>query len=117
MAKIKELELGTDWYDWVASRPECIQTMCRQFPPDRLYRIKNTGHRVTLYSYSEDNTMTVIVAGEYNLISFPRKVFGIKPDDLKECDLPPKCEQLGAAITDPDEIQEYMEHIKGRKQP
>ena len=60
MAKIKELskEQQLEWEGWVSSRPECIQKMCKQFPPYNLYRHKDTDHRVTIYSYSEDNTVT-----------------------------------------------------------
>ena len=34
------------WEEWVKSRPECVQVLCRQFPPNRLYRLKSSGSRV-----------------------------------------------------------------------
>lgn len=73
---------------WVNSRPLVVQELCKKFPPDRLYRLKTSDHKVTIYSYSENETMTVTVTMEYNpLIVFERQIFGIKPEDLEECDL------------------------------
>ena len=94
MAKIAELN-NKAWCDWVATRPEGIQKLCRQLPPDRLYRMKTIGQRVTIYSYSEDGTVTVDVSGEYNFALFERRVFGVNPDDLEECDVPDAREILG----------------------
>ena len=76
------------WAEWLASRPQVIQDMAAKFPPDELYRLGSSGHRVTLYSYSEDGTMTVNVTGDFNFVAFDRRVFGITPDDLEPCDLP-----------------------------
>jgi hypothetical protein len=113
MAKISEIDQAA-WDKWVAERPPSVQTLCRLFPPDRLYLLKTSKHRVTIHSYSEDGTMTVYVSGDYNLIVFPRPVFGIKPEDLVECDLPAEGEPLGCATTDPEEIKkiiaEYQAH-------
>jgi hypothetical protein len=114
MAAIMQLteEQRKQWRAWVASRPECIQDLCRRFPPDRLYRLKSSGHRVTLYSYCEDGTMTVIVSGEYNAVAFGRNVFGIKPEDLEECDLPAPGELLGELTADPKEIDAILADTK-----
>ncbi len=76
------------WSDWVKSRPVSIQAICDRLPPNRLYRLKPSGRRVTLYAYNEDGTLTVDVTGEYNFVVFDRRVVGVKPDDLEECDLP-----------------------------
>jgi hypothetical protein len=88
------------WDEWVASRPSVIREMCEKFPPNRLYQLKSTNQRVTLHSYSTDGTMTVNVTGEYNAVIFERQVFGIRPDDLVECDLPQSTDPLGALLTD-----------------
>lgn len=82
------------WETWLASRPTDIQALARQFPPNRLYLLKTTGHRVTIYSYGEaadgHHTLTVNVTNEHNLLlAFERRVFGICPDDLVECDAGP----------------------------
>lgn len=108
MAKITELDREA-WNEWVASRPPVIQEMCAKLPPDRLYRLSPTGHRVTLVSYSENGTVTVAVTGEYNALAFSRQVFGINPDDLTECDLPGEDEVLGTLLTDKAEVDKYID--------
>lgn len=85
------------WADWVATRPPVIQAMCAKTPPDRLYRMADTGHRVTIYSYNENGTVTVNVTGEFNFVAFERRVFGIDPATLTECDPPVPDELVGSA--------------------
>ncbi|MEW8230375.1 MAG: hypothetical protein AB2745_08630 [Candidatus Thiodiazotropha endolucinida] len=110
MTKVVEIE-GKALAEWVATKTEVVQDLCRRFPPDRLYLLKTTNYRVTLYSYSEDGTMTVNVTGEYNKLLFDRRVFGIKPEDLEECDLPGKDEQLGTLFTDPEDVDACIDAI------
>lgn len=95
----------------MASRPECVRVLCEKLPPDRLYRMKSTGQRVTLHSYSENNTVTVDISGDYNLITFDRQVFGINPDDLEECDIP-RGELLGTAIVQNDDVEAFIDKIR-----
>ncbi len=102
----EEQEAG--WAEWVSTRPSVIQEMCALLQPNRLYLLKQSGHRVTILSYSEDRTVTVAVTGEYNAIAFDRQVFGIKPEDLEECDLPAPDERVGTAITDPQDVDAYI---------
>ena len=97
MAKVTELK-QQEWEEWIATRPEVIRDLCTRFPPDRLYLLKTSGHRVTIHSYSEDGTVTVDVSGEYNFVFFNRQVFGIHPEDLEECDLPPADEVMGSLV-------------------
>jgi hypothetical protein len=108
VAKVRELDEAA-WAKWVATRPECVQELCRLLPPDRLYKMKSTGQRVTLHSYSEDGTVTVDVTADYNFLTFERQVFGISADDLEECDLPGPSELTGALLTEPEEIEEFGE--------
>lgn len=104
MAKIAEINQDA-LNEWLSTRPQMIQDMCAKYPPDRLYRMKDTGQRVTLYSYSEDGTVTVTVSGTYNLIAtFERNVFGVDPSSLEECDLPSKDEVLGVLVATVIEI-------------
>jgi hypothetical protein len=114
MAKVIEWsnEQKKAWDEWVASRPPIIQEMCRRFPPCNLYRLKTTGSRVTLYSYSENGTLTVNVTGEYNAVMFNRQVFGIKPDDLEECDLPSAEEITGTVLTEKEDVDSYIDIIR-----
>ena len=107
MAKVIEIN-EVEWKKWVESRPEAVQQLCKKLPPDRLYLLKTSNHRVTLFSYSEDGTVTVNVTGKYNALTFERQVFGIKPEDLEECDLPDPNEPLGALLTEPDEIEAHI---------
>lgn len=110
MAKIAELQ--PEWFEWVKTRPDCIRDLCERFPPDRLYRLKESGQRVTLYSYCEDGTMTVAVSGEYNLVVFGRCVFGVFPDELEECDLPDPSQLTGAILTEQAEVQAFVDAIR-----
>lgn len=81
--------------DWLATLPEDAQVIGRRLKPDVLYRLKNSGHRVTLFSLADDGTVTVDVTGQFNRVLFGRRVFGINPDDLEECDLPAPGEDVG----------------------
>jgi len=74
--------------------------------------MKTTGSRVTLYSYSENGTLTVNVTGEYNAVIFDRQVFGIKPEDLEECDLPSAEETTGTVLTEKEDVDSYIDLIR-----
>lgn len=110
MAKIIEWtpEQQAEFDDWVASRPPKIQAMVRSHPPNRLYRLTSTNQRVTIFAYGEGGTVQVIVSGQYNLIVFDRKVFGINLAELIECELPGPDEELGTALTDPAQIEAFV---------
>ena len=85
--------------EWIATRPPEVQEVARRFKPWNLYRLKDTNDRVMVLSFDieEDGavSMTVMVSTGYNFVVFPRKVFGIRPDDLEECDLPEDDELVG----------------------
>lgn len=79
--------------DWLAARPQVIRDMVTKYDlrMDRLYELTTTGQRVTLHSLSENGTVTITVAHQFNperMISSvqDRHVFGINPADLRECD-------------------------------
>lgn len=111
MAVIKELDQPV-WDEWVSGRPPNIQDLCRRYPPDRLYLLTSSGHRVTVYSYNEDGTVCVSVTGKFNQVLFDRNVFGVDPKLLEECDLPDKEKELGTAFTDKKKILDYIERWK-----
>ena len=98
MAKCRVMD-EAGWAAWVATRPAVIQELCARLPPDRLYMLKSSGLRVTLGSYAEDGTVTVDATGLYNALMFERKIFGVKPEDLEECDFPGDDEPLGVMLT------------------
>jgi hypothetical protein len=107
MAKISGFD-EAGFETWLATRPPVIQALARRLPPDRLYRLASSGHRVTILSYSEAGTVTVIVSGLYNLVMFDRRVFGIDPDDLTECEFPPSDEPIGTALTEAEGVEEFI---------
>jgi hypothetical protein len=86
---------------WVDSCPAIVRVVASRFRPWKLYRMKSTGHRVTVYAFDEDSTgvtLQVAVLAKYNLLVFERMVFGIDPDDLEECALPRSDELVGARM-------------------
>jgi hypothetical protein len=98
----------SDWDNWISSRPKAVQDLARRFPPNKLFRLKSSGHRVYLYSYFEDGTLTVVVDGKYNMVAFERKVFGIKPEALEECELPASDEVVGSMNLTPEQVKKMM---------
>ncbi len=91
--------------NWTASLPEAARVVAMRFNPWTLYRMKDTGHRVTLYSFSEDGTVTVNVLGQFNAVAMERRVFGVDPDDLTECDLPAEGEPLGVLLNKAEQLK------------
>lgn len=103
------------WLDWVASRPESIREAATRFDLWTLYRLKSTGQRVYLTSFSEPDTggkvmCRVEVTGEFNLLTHERSVFGIAIDDLEECDLPSDTEVLGSFDFPIDVLKDLMKN-------
>lgn len=100
------------WKEWVSKRPENVRRVAEHLEPWTLYRMKSTGHRVTLISFDEHEnggvTLRVRVGAEHNYLTFERQVFGISPDDLEPCELPGKDEPLGAIFTTDDEIDRFI---------
>lgn len=111
MAIVKPMDMAL-WDEWVASRPPEVQELCKRLPPDRLYRMSPNGERVTVFSYNEDGTVTVEIRAEYNMVVFERNVFGVKPDDLEECDLPSPNECGVALLTEDEEIDDFVAFVR-----
>ena len=106
----------TAMQEWLATRPPVIQELAKLVPPGRLYRLKNAkgelGSRVYVHAYNENGTLTVTVSGEYNLVVFDRDVFGIKPEDLEECDLPSAEERLGTLLTEDKDVHAFLDKAR-----
>jgi len=69
---------------WVAGRPETVRRVAERFKPWKLYRMRSTGHRVTVYSFLEHDDgspvgISVEVLGDYNLVAFERRVIEVDP--------------------------------------
>lgn len=95
--------------EWVESRPEIIKKVARKLVPWELYQYGD--HKVVVYSFHEDGTITVVVSGEYNKVLFGRRVFGVNPDELVPCELPGPDEPVGSALT-PEEVEENMDVLR-----
>ena len=46
------------------TRPLIIREMAKKYPPNKFYKIRNKGHIYTLYSYSEDKTVSVDISNQ-----------------------------------------------------
>jgi len=108
-------EQKMEWAEFVATRPPNVRKIAGTISPWKLYRLKSTGHRVTIYSFDEhkDGTVTcsVVVSGEYNTVLFARRVFGIKPSDLEECDIPTNEQALGEVLS-PEQVEGNIDMIR-----
>lgn len=111
-----EQEAG--WLAWVAERPPAVRAVAERLDPWSLYRMKSTGHCVSVHSLSEGPpvTLTVNVTADYNLVLFERQVFGIDPADLEPCDLPSPEDVTGAAMTR-DEVTENLDELRVLARP
>jgi len=108
MATIEGFDVAA-FAKWLKRRPKVIREMARQWPPDRLYRMKSTGQRCTLVSYSEDRTVRVSITGAHNATMFDRQVFGVGVDDLEECDFPASDEPIGTLLTEQADVDSYID--------
>lgn len=116
MARLVEptVEEEREWREWVASRPESVRVVAERLDPWSLYRMKSTGQRVTVHSFSEDGTVTVDITGEFNLQLFDSQVFGIDPDDLEPCDRPDA--PTGSLMT-PDQVEDNVDVLRATIRP
>lgn len=104
------------WEEWVAERPDAVRAVAERFDPWTVYRLKGSGHRVTIHGFQKEETgdgsdrvtLTVIVSGAFNRVIFDRRVFGIPPEDLTECDLPGADEVLGTELVDPEDVDRFI---------
>lgn len=99
----------TGWNEWLASRPEVIQKLAARFDPWSLYKMKSTGHLVSLYSFDENNTVTVNVTGEFNILTHSRRVFGIDPDDLEPAEIP---KERGMTLIPDEEVENHIDVLR-----
>ena len=105
------------WRVWLAEQPTYVATIGERFDPWSLYLLKSSNHRVTVCGFNSNSethevTVQVNVTGEFNVVAFDRTVFGVDPDDLGPCALPKPGERLGAILTDPALIDEYIDLVR-----
>jgi hypothetical protein len=111
-------EQQQDWDMWVIERPTAVRETLQRYDlkPWKLYRLKSSGHRVTLYSVDEPEdgsppTLKVDVSGRFNMLAFDRRVCGIAPSDLEECDLPNEAEPIGTVLSH-DEVAQAVNGVE-----
>lgn len=118
MANICEVtpEMESEWLEWANTRPSEVREVALRFRPWILYQMIPTGQRVYIVSLAEMEddsvTLSVMVSGDFNQVMFERKVFGVNPDDLEECDLPGLDEKVGAVLTSDEDIKKYIDKIR-----
>lgn len=118
-------KMEREWIAWCNTRPDHVKAVALKFRPWKLYRINSSGHRVTLFSFGEGEdgsvTLRVNVTGEYNFVMFDRLVFGIKPGDLEECDLPAPEDTNGTMLTEPADVDAFIDaarpHVPASRKP
>ena len=109
-----------DWARWLKDRPAIVREAAIKLLPWKLYRLSGQ-HRVVIVSYDEPKngdpvTLTVAVTGKFNLVEFDRQVFGVKPEDLEECELPALGEPVGTLMT-AEEFEENIDVMRVRIRP
>lgn len=88
--------------EWIAACPQVVIDMVAKYnlSVDKLYRMKETGQRVTLIALGENDTVRVGYFKDFNLMMFSiaeeREIFGVNPADLEECDYPKQSEVMFA---------------------
>lgn len=106
--------------EWLSNLPPHTRAVAERFEPWSLYRLKTTGMRVIPVSFEEEEdrsiTLTVFVGGTYNHVAFERSVFGIKPDELEPCELPPPDEILGSLLS-LGEVEENIDTLRVNVRP
>lgn len=92
---VSDLERG-EWqklfnHPWYQKLPERLKKLVKERPPFYLYKMRSTGHFVTIHSYNEDKfddnaelVITVKLKPEHNKeFVFERELFGVPKRDLE----------------------------------
>lgn len=112
-------EQASSWAEWVKERPPAVRAAIalKGLAPWKLFRLKG-GHRAYLHALDEEIdgsvTLRMVVSGEFNVLLFERTVFGIKPGEIEECELPDEGEPVGS-IDVPIEMVRALRPEKGVK--
>lgn len=96
------------------TRPKAIQKMIDKTPPTHEYKINETGHVCTIYSYEEGGSITVLreindidrVSGKLGDEITHLNVFGLTPEDIT------KLEDRPIEVDEDDIEHEEMKTIK-----
>lgn len=71
--------MGTEYEEWLASRPQIIKNMVARWPHDVDYVMNGDGDIYRIYSYSENGTVTVT---RFTCGLPVWNVFGVDPANL-----------------------------------
>ena len=101
---------------WVIARPPLVRAVAERFDPWSLYRLKSSGHRVTIYCFDEDAedghvTLQVDVSAAFNCVLFERRVFGVPPEDIEPCELPTEDDMTGALLRQ-NEVEAHLPMLR-----
>ena len=110
MKTIKDFDMKS-FEEWLKTGPLIIQEMAKKYPPNKFYKIRGKGHICTLYSYSENNTVTVDITGDFNKLTIERRVFDINIDDLVETEFD-ETQPTGVLFTKEDDIENYIKIMR-----
>jgi len=86
--EVNKSEIDVQATEWYQTRPRCVQARIDTHPPNRLYRMKDTGQIVPIYSYGvhedgECHSCTVLIFRQYNPATLvERTVFGVDFENL-----------------------------------
>lgn len=98
---------------WVESRPPVVKEIARKLDPQYCYLLKTSNQFVTMYSISENGTVTVNVLAALNPgLDFERQVFGVDPDDLQAVDVPGHFDpERKPLLTDRQDVKDYCDML------
>lgn len=100
------------WKARAATFPHHLRALAESFPPNKLFRHKHTGYRVTVCNFANDGRHVAIkVTGKFNLLPFNYVEFEVPIEDLVECDAPGPQEEVGELIKSGAEILIYMAEL------
>lgn len=110
MKIIKDFDMNS-FEEWLKTRPLIIQEMAKKYPPNKFYKIRGKGHICTLYSYSEDKTVSVDITGDFNKLTIERRVFDVNIDDLVETEFD-ETQPTGVLFTKEDDIEDHIKIMR-----
>lgn len=79
----KKFLKSRDYTEWKKGRPKQIQELIRQFPPDKLYRIRGEQCPAMIYSYVEKSCCSAVAFTCVTNCPYPHRTDEILPDDLE----------------------------------
>lgn len=78
-------DLSQEYLDWFNALEPWLKEIVAKYPPNKIYVLKETGQKCTIYSWSEDGTpesvtMNVLIISGFNQGII---VYGNKPENFR----------------------------------